>query len=76
MGAAYAENLAPKIREWYAGLHAKHIGPQLGSTPLRNLTIDRITGCQAERVRSGASKEAVRRSLRLLPISSRRETRA
>ena len=40
----YAANLSPKTRGWYAGLYAKHIGPQLGSTPLRNLTMDRITG--------------------------------
>jgi integrase len=63
---AHAENLSPKTRAWYASLYAKHIGPQLGSTPLRSLTIDRVTGWQAERVRSGAGKEAVRRSLRLL----------
>jgi integrase len=65
-GRPYTPRTSPKTREWYAGLYAKHVGPELGSTPLRNLTIDRITGWQAERVRSGAGKEAVRRSLRLL----------
>jgi integrase len=66
VGVPLRRESVPKTREWYAGLYAKHIGPQLGSTPLRNLTIDRITGWHAERVRSGAGKTAVRRSLRLL----------
>jgi integrase len=63
---AYAANLAPKTREVYAGLYGNHVGPQLGGVPLRGLTVDRITGWQAERVRYGAGKVAVRRSLGLL----------
>lgn len=64
--AAHAAHLAPATRKSYAVCYDIHIGPFLGSVPLRELTADRIARWQTQRVATGVGNEAVRRAHMLL----------
>ncbi|MCW3039294.1 MAG: site-specific integrase [Solirubrobacterales bacterium] len=62
----HTAHLAKPTRALYASLYDKHIGPFLGSVPLRELTSDRIAAWQTQRLAAGAGPEAVRKSHTLL----------
>ncbi len=62
----YAALLAPKTRRTYAALYDRHLGPALGSVPLRELTPELIARWQSSRLTTGAGPVAVRQSLVLL----------
>jgi integrase len=65
-GPAHAAHLAPATRQLYSSMYDAHVGPYLGSVPLRELTPDRIARWQTQRVAAGAGREAVRKSHTLL----------
>ncbi|MCW2999161.1 MAG: site-specific integrase [Solirubrobacterales bacterium] len=58
--------LAPSTVRLYASLYDTHIAPYLGSVPLRELTPDRISTWQAERVDAGAGREVIRKAHTLI----------
>lgn len=62
----HAVTLAPKTRHTYAGLYDHHIAPYLGHIPLRELRAEQIGLWQADRLKSGAGRVAVRQALDLL----------
>ncbi len=62
----HAPTLSANTRRDYAYLYDAHIGPHLGSIPLRDLKPERIAGWQADRLRAGAGKVAIRKALDLL----------
>ena len=62
----HAPTLSANTRRDYAYLYDAHIGPHLGSIPLRELKAERISRWQAERLAAGAGRIAVRKALDLL----------
>ncbi|MCK9250055.1 MAG: hypothetical protein M0P31_13910 [Solirubrobacteraceae bacterium] len=58
--------LAPATQLDYAGLLATHILPDLGSVPLKALTLKRLRGWQADRVAAGAGATALNHALDLV----------
>lgn len=62
----HAALLARSTREKHAALYGKHVGPRLGSIPLREFTTDLLARWYAELDRAGAGPEARRRALRLV----------
>ena len=56
----------PKTRKHYASLYDRHIGPFLGSTPLRGLTPQVVARWQADRLADGAGRVALRHAFELL----------
>jgi integrase len=62
----HAVTLAPKTAKHYASLYDLHIAPHLGHHKLGELTAEMISRWQAERIASGAGREAVLQALMLL----------
>jgi len=62
----HAVTLSPKTAKHYAGLYDLHIAPYLGTCKLAELTAEMISRWQAERIASGAGREAVLQALMLL----------
>jgi integrase len=62
----HAVTLAAKTARHYASLYDLHIAPYLGDLKLSELTPEVIGRWQAERVASGAGREAVRQAMKLL----------
>jgi len=62
----YAVDLAPKTRKHYVSLYDRHIGPFLGSSPLRALTPQVVARWQADRLSAGAGRVALRHAFELL----------
>jgi integrase len=62
----HAVTLAPKTAKHYASLYDLHIAPYLGHHKLAELTAEMIARWQAERIASGAGREAVLQALMLL----------
>jgi integrase len=58
--------LAPKTARHYASLYDVHIGPYLGALKLSELTPEVIAAWQAERIKAGGGRVAVRQALTLL----------
>ena len=61
-----AADLAPATRRSYAGLYRAHIAPTFAHVPLREVTPQRVAAWQAERVKAGAGRKAIREALTLL----------
>lgn len=61
----YATQLAPNTQALYAHVYDKHIAPQLGSTPLREITPERIARWQADTSRT-TGPSAVHKAASLL----------
>jgi len=62
----YAVDLAAKTRKHYASLYDRHVGPFLGSMPLRALTPQVVARWQADRLAAGAGRVALRHAFELL----------
>jgi integrase len=62
----HAVTLSPKTAKHYASLYDVHIAPALGQHKLAELTPEMIARWQAERIASGAGREAVLQALMLL----------
>jgi integrase len=58
--------LAPKTARHYASLYDVHVGPYLGALKLSELTPEVIGAWQAERIKAGSGRVAVRQALTLL----------
>jgi integrase len=58
--------LAPKTARHYASLYDVHIGPYLGALKLSELSPEVIAAWQAERIKAGGGRVAVRQALTLL----------
>jgi integrase len=58
--------LAPKTARHYTSLYDVHIGPYLGALKLSELTPEVIATWQAERIKAGGGRVAVRQALTLL----------
>lgn len=56
----------PATRVFYAGLYRAHIGPTFATVPLREITPQRVAAWQAERVKAGGGRKAIREALSLL----------
>lgn len=67
-GPAHAPTLAAKTRQTYAASYGHHVGPFLGSVPLREITPSRVRAWQAARLRDGAGPHAVRTAVMLLGV--------
>jgi len=61
-----AADLKPATRVFYAGLYRAHIAPTFATVPLRDITPQRVAAWQAERVKAGAGRKAMREALGLL----------
>lgn len=68
----HVPTLSANTRRDYAYLYDAHIGPHLGSIPLRDLKPERIARWQADRLREGAGRVAIRKALDLLSSILRR----
>jgi integrase len=62
----HAAALADKTQQLYAGLYDRHVSPELGAYPLRELTPEVIGRWQADRLAAGAPVESTRKALTLL----------
>ena len=62
----YAVTLAPKTRRHYASLYDHHVSPSLGAVRLRDVSAERVSRWQADRLASGGGPAAVRQALELL----------
>jgi integrase len=67
-----ARTLAPKPAGTYAGLYDLHIAPYLGQLKLAALTPEVIARWQAERLRAGAGRSSIHKTLTLLGASLQR----
>jgi integrase len=63
---AARQKLAPRTRLLYERLFEVHVFDQIGYVPLSNLTPERLEDWQAERLGSGAGKEVIAKTGRLL----------
>jgi integrase len=63
---AYAPHLAARTRQTYASTYDRHISPQLGDLPLREIDTDAIAAFQGELIRSGVGPHAIRKAMTLL----------
>jgi integrase len=63
---AYTAHFSEKTRIHYAQTYDKHVLPELGPLPLRNITPEVISRWQAERLGAGGGPVAVRQALILL----------
>lgn len=72
----YAAALAPKTRQHYAALYDLHVSPYLGSIAMRDLTAELLTRWQADRLRAGAGRVAIRHALDVLGSVLQRATEA
>jgi integrase len=61
-----AADLKPATRTFYAGLYRAHIAPTFATVPLREISPQRVAAWQAERVKVGAGRKAIREALSLL----------
>jgi hypothetical protein len=62
----YAPVLAPSNCATHQYLYAKHLGPQLGARPLRELTAELIAAWQVERLQARSDPRSARRALLVL----------
>jgi integrase len=62
----FASQLAPKTRSIYATIYDRHIGPTLGSVPLRELNPETISRWQSDLLAVGVGHAAVRKAMALL----------
>jgi integrase len=61
-----AADLKPATRAFYANLYSAHIAPTFATVPLREITPQRIAAWQANRLKAGAGRKAMREALGLL----------
>ncbi|HYF24711.1 MAG TPA: tyrosine-type recombinase/integrase [Baekduia sp.] len=61
-----AADLKPATRTFYAGLYRAHIAPTFADVPLRDISPQRVAAWQAERVKAGAGRTAIREALSLV----------
>jgi hypothetical protein len=62
----YGVLLSPKTQKLYTGLYDTHIAPILGGVRLRDLSREKISRWQSDRLAKGAGPVSVRKSLVLL----------
>lgn len=61
-----AADLKPATRRFYAGLYRAHLAADFAHLPLRDITPQRVAAWQAQRVKAGAGRKAIREALSLL----------
>ena len=61
-----AADLKPATRAFYAAIYRAHIAPTLATVPLREISPQRVAAWQADRVKAGGGRRAIRQALTLL----------
>ena len=61
-----AADFKPATRTFYAGLYRAHIAPTFATVPLRDISPQRVAAWQADRVKAGGGRKAIREALSLL----------
>jgi integrase len=65
-GPSHAAHLAPRTRQTYASTYNRHISPELGGVPLREIDAERVAVFQGKLVRAGVGPHAIRKAMMLL----------
>jgi integrase len=61
-----AADLKPATRAFYSAIYRRHIAPTFATVPLRDITPQRVAAWQADRIKAGGGRTAVKQSLTLL----------
>jgi integrase len=65
-GPSHAAHLAPRTRQTYASSYDRHISPELGAVPLREIDAERVAVFHGKLVRAGVGPHAIRKAMILL----------
>ena len=65
-GPSHAAHLAARTRQTYSCMYDRHISPELGGVPLREIDAERVAVFQGKLVRAGVGPHAIRKAMMLL----------